>query len=138
MTFVALKPKGCHFDCNTFSRGVEGCQSDYINSSPPVASFTKEVNLWLAKCPLKTNGHLANLELTSQKRKGRQDDSPDIHWRHWRQASTSPVNIKAVNLTTFSFLCSLVKEAPEDKTRNVWFPNNSIHVYVISITDEVL
>ena len=31
----------------------------------PVASFTKEVNPWLAKCPLKTNGHLSNLELTS-------------------------------------------------------------------------
>ena len=36
--------------------------------------------------------------------KGRQEDSPDIHWRRWRQASTSPVNIKAVNLTTFLFL----------------------------------
>ena len=31
----------------------------------PVASFTKEVNLQLAKCPLKTNGHLANRRLTS-------------------------------------------------------------------------
>ena len=31
----------------------------------PVASFTKEVNLWLAKHPLKTNGRLANRELTS-------------------------------------------------------------------------
>ena len=31
----------------------------------PVASFTKEVNPWLAKHPLKTNGCLANLELTS-------------------------------------------------------------------------
>ena len=30
----------------------------------PVASFTKEVNPWLAKRPLKTNGRLANLELT--------------------------------------------------------------------------
>ena len=28
-----------------------------------VASFTKEVNLWLAKRPMKTNGRLANLEL---------------------------------------------------------------------------
>ena len=27
--------------------------------------FTKEVNLWLAKRPLKTNGRLANLKLTS-------------------------------------------------------------------------
>ena len=31
----------------------------------PVASFTKEVNPQLAKRPLKANGHLANLELTS-------------------------------------------------------------------------
>ena len=30
-----------------------------------MASFAKEVNLWLAKCPLKTNGRLANLRLTS-------------------------------------------------------------------------
>ena len=31
----------------------------------PVAAFTKEVNPWLAKRPLKTNGHLANRRLTS-------------------------------------------------------------------------
>ena len=31
----------------------------------PVASFTKEVNPRLAKCPLKTNGRLANRGLTS-------------------------------------------------------------------------
>ena len=31
----------------------------------PVASFTNEVNPWLAKCPLIFNGHLANCELTS-------------------------------------------------------------------------
>ena len=31
----------------------------------PGASFTKEDNPQLAKRPLKTNGHLANLELTS-------------------------------------------------------------------------
>ena len=30
-----------------------------------MASFTKEVNPWLAKRPLKTNGHLAKLELYS-------------------------------------------------------------------------
>ena len=33
--------------------------------SSPVAPFTKEVNPRLAKCPLKTNGHLANRGLTS-------------------------------------------------------------------------
>ena len=42
--------------------------------------------------------------MPTQKRKGSQDDSLDIHWRRWRQASTSPVNTKAVNLTTFPFL----------------------------------
>ena len=40
------------------------------------------------------------------KRKGGQDDCPDRHWRHWRQASMSPVKIRAVNLTTFPFLCT--------------------------------
>ena len=34
------------------------------------ASFTKEVNLRLAKCPLKTNGRLANLELISLIKEG--------------------------------------------------------------------
>ena len=46
------------------------------------------------------------IHLYTLKPKGRQDDSPDIHWRRWRQASTSPVNIKAVTLTTFPFLCT--------------------------------
>ena len=32
---------------------------------PPVASFTKEVNWWLAKRPLVFNGRLANRQLTS-------------------------------------------------------------------------
>ena len=41
----------------------------------------------------------------TQKRKGRQIDSFDVHWRRWSLSSTSPVNIKAVNLTTFSFQC---------------------------------
>ena len=31
----------------------------------PVTSFTKEVNWRLAKCPLKTNGRLANRQLAS-------------------------------------------------------------------------
>ena len=31
----------------------------------PASSFTKEDNPWLAKRPLKTNGRLANLGLTS-------------------------------------------------------------------------
>ena len=41
------------------------------------------------------------------KRKGRQDDSPDIHWRHWRQASTSPVNTRAATWQPFRF-CTLI------------------------------
>ena len=36
----------------------------------PVASLIKEVNLWLAKRPLKTNGSLANYGLTSFSKKG--------------------------------------------------------------------
>ena len=43
------------------------------------------------------------------KRKGRQGDSPDIHWRRWRQASTSPVNTKTVTLTTFPFLWAWIQ-----------------------------
>ena len=34
------------------------------NKAIPVASFTKEGNLRLAKRPMKTNGRLASLELT--------------------------------------------------------------------------
>ena len=33
-------------------------------------------------------------------------DSPDIHWRRSRQASTSPVNTKAATLMTFMFPCT--------------------------------
>ena len=40
----------------------------------------------------------------TQKQKGHQGDSPDIHWRCWRQASTSPVNTRAVTLMTLPFL----------------------------------
>ena len=36
-----------------------------LDSLTPVASFTKEVNLKLAKCPLVYNGRLANRGLTS-------------------------------------------------------------------------
>ena len=48
---------------------------------------------------------LSVLYCCSLKRKSRQDDSLDSHWRRWRQASTSPVNIKAIILTTFPFPC---------------------------------
>ena len=44
---------------------------------------------------------------TKLKQKGRHGDSLDIHWRRWRQSSTSLVNTKAVNLTTFLFLWML-------------------------------
>ena len=36
-----------------------------LDCEAPVASFTKEVNLWLAKCPLVFNGSLTNRWLTS-------------------------------------------------------------------------
>ena len=38
---------------------------DTDSGMTPVASFTKEVNQWLAKCPLVFNVHLANRGLTS-------------------------------------------------------------------------
>ena len=41
----------------------------------------------------------------SLKRKRHQGDSPGVHWGRWRQASTAPVNARAVNLTTFPFMC---------------------------------
>ena len=44
---------------------------------------------------------------TSMKQKCHHDDSPDSHWRRYRQTSTSPANTKAVNLMTFPFLCML-------------------------------
>ena len=44
-------------------------------------------------------------DLHTLKSKRPQEDSLDILWRRWRQASTSPVNIKAVTLMTFLFLC---------------------------------
>ena len=40
-------------------------QTDLTLLQPSVAHFTKEVNPRLAKCPLKINGRLANLGLTS-------------------------------------------------------------------------
>ena len=54
------------------------------------------------------------------KRKGHHDDSLDIHWRCWRQASTSPVNIKAVILTTFPFLWTCTKP-------NQNIPDSKVH-----------
>ena len=41
-----------------------------------VASFTKEVNPQFAKCPLKTNGRLANLELSSLVREATDQQPP--------------------------------------------------------------
>ena len=47
----------------------------------------------------------------AQKWRGRQFDSFDIHWRRWSLSSTSPVNIKAVILTTFLFQYALISVA---------------------------
>ena len=46
-------------DWKTWKQNVE--TGIYSAEYTPVASLTKEVNPWLAKCPLKTNGRLANL-----------------------------------------------------------------------------
>ena len=40
-------------------------EGSYFRDYSPVASFTKEVNSWLAKRPLVFNGRLANRGLTS-------------------------------------------------------------------------
>ena len=61
----------CLPNCQFYLRGAIGQSSPgkaceiFVSNTTTVASFTKEVNLWLAKCPLKTNGHLANRGLTS-------------------------------------------------------------------------
>ena len=54
----------------------------------------------------------------SLKRKGRQVDSSGIHWRRWRQASTSPVNARAVILTIFPF----------------WWRNATKHSWTMGLT----
>ena len=57
----------------------------------------------LCKCCPENSGHFAHA--STQKWKGHQGDSPNIHWRRWRQASMFPMNTKVVTLTTFPFLC---------------------------------
>ena len=57
-----------HFNdafCDFFLGSSVGGISTTPPKHPSVASFTKEVNRRLAKCPLKTSGRLANLGLTS-------------------------------------------------------------------------
>ena len=63
------------------SNGIPGQQWDKFS----VAFFTKEVNLWLAECPLKTNGSLANLELTSLVKEATGDENGKV-WAHWVNA----------------------------------------------------
>ena len=55
-----------HYLCPNIDMGIlaQDC-SNSSASAPPVASFIKEVYPRLAKCPLKTNGRLANRGLTS-------------------------------------------------------------------------
>ena len=65
--------------------------------SMPVASFTKEVNPRLAKRPLKTNGRLANRELTSLVKEppppsGRHEHNFSISWAIWNKLWFFPRN----------------------------------------------
>ena len=62
---------------------------------------------WISHCIIsRVAGDLVHqFEVNSLKRKGRQHDTPGIHWRHWSQASTSPVNTRAVTLATYPVLC---------------------------------
>ena len=46
----------------------------------PVASFTKEVYQWLAKCPLVSNGHLANRWLTSLVKEATGNQNYTVVW----------------------------------------------------------
>ena len=53
------------------------------------------------------NSCIVEVVIHSVKRKGRQDDCPDCHWRCWNQASTSPMPTREVTMTTFPVLCSI-------------------------------
>ena len=78
--------------------------------------------------------------------RGRQCDSPDtcIHWRHWRQTSSSPVNINAVTLPPFPISTHLKTGSPSSSIVAEWtrgkhlvdrlnsWSNQSVHVGVQS------
>ena len=54
-----------YFQFHSLARKLLNFYSNVTEIGSTVASFTKEVNSRLAKRALKTNGRLANLELTS-------------------------------------------------------------------------
>ena len=68
---------------------------------------------WGISC-FKPTLYIMCMALQTQKRKGRQSDSLGIHWRRWSLSSTSPVNTRAVILTTFPF------QWKENFSENMW------------------
>ena len=62
-----LKQRNCNwfYDLQNIINIIANSQYLNINSRMTLASFAKEVNSRLAKCPLVFNGHLANHGLTS-------------------------------------------------------------------------
>ena len=78
----------------------------------PVAFFTKEVNPQLSKRPLKTNGRLANLELTSLVKEATQvaeymNITVTSYWARW------PFKSPASLLFTQQFVRAQIKETPK-------------------------
>ena len=76
------------------------------NGLPHVASFTKEVNLRLAKRPLKTNGRLANHRLTSLVKEAT-DRRQTITWTNTGLLATGPLGTHfsdiRIKILNFSF-----------------------------------
>ena len=71
-------------------------------------TFACNLFLWHVCCYASMSYHelvclFSWLKVHVLKQKRHQGDSPDIHWWHWRQASTSPVNTRAVTLMSFPF-----------------------------------
>ena len=60
----------------------------------------------------------------TQKRKGRQGDSPGRHWGRWSLPSTSPVTSRAVTLTTFP-VKGISKVSTSNRTTNIIYPQQS-------------
>ena len=65
------------------------------------ASFIKEVNPWLAKCPLKSNGCLANRGLTSSVK-----EATCVRGRLWVAAESRDLWSGALRTTYFNYYCN--------------------------------
>ena len=74
--------------------------------------FKTRVAYWISRlynyCRCRRNILAMTPAIHTQKQKDRQSDCSARHWRRWRQASTISLTIRAVNLTSFPFLCTWV------------------------------